>query len=113
VLIEKCLDLGEDPHLPSGWFHGRPLSTIKRDNFVEWLYWAIFSTSHDGEKAQTYADEAEEYLKFKEEIDGRSLEPGHEKDVKSVKVTLDPVITTHRPLLWYTVNTLNSVPHLF
>ena len=80
---------------------------------MEWLYWAIFSTSHDSEEAQTYADEIEEYLKFKEEIDGRPLQPGHEKDVRPVKVTLDPVVTTHRPLLWYFVNTPELVSGSF
>lgn len=104
ALIQKCLNPAEDPQLPSGWFHGRLLSTIKRDNYVEWLYWAIFSTSHDSEEAQEYVEEVEQYLKYKEDVDGQSLEPGHDADVKPIKVTLDPVVTTHRPLIWYFVN---------
>lgn len=45
----------------------------------------------------------EEYIDIKAKHDGKALDPGHSTDIKSVKVTLDPVVTTHRPLIWYTV----------
>jgi hypothetical protein len=45
----------------------------------------------------------EECIRIKERCDGRKLEPGHEKNVKAVKVTLDPVVMVHRPLVWYLV----------
>jgi hypothetical protein len=97
------MNYGEDLEAPSGWFHLRPLSTIKRGNFIEWAYWAIFSMHHDCEDAHVFKDELEEYIRIKERHDGKELEPGHEKDVKVVKVSLDPVVTLHRPLIWYLV----------
>lgn len=108
-LVEKCLELGEDPHAPSAWFHFHPLSSVKRENFVEWMSWAIFSTPHDSKEAEEFAEEMEGYLELKAEYDGKSLEPGHSTDVKAVKVTLDPVVTSHRPLLWYLVRIMPSV----
>jgi len=103
ALVEKCLNHAEDLQAPSGWFYQRPLSTIKRDNFIEWAYWAIFSVHHNGEAAQEFQGEMEECIRIKERCDGRKLEPGHEKNVKAVKVTLDPVVMVHRPLVWYLI----------
>ena len=52
--------------------------------------------------------EVEEYLAEKEQRDGTKLIPGHNPKIKPIRVTLDPVRTTHRPLIWYLVSVLPS-----
>lgn len=102
-LVRKCLSsLGsEDTHALSAWFNFVPMSLVNRDNFAEWLYWAIFSsTVEDGEE---FMSEAEEYLVEMGRCDGMELIPGHTPEIKPIRVTLDPVRTVHRPLVWYLV----------
>ena len=70
---------------------------------MEWMYWAIFSsTVEDGEE---FLSEVEEYLEEMGQRDGTKLIPGHDPKIKSIRVTLDPVRTTYRPLIWYLVST--------
>lgn len=69
---------------------------------MEWLYWAMFSsTVEDGKE---FLPEIEEYLVELERRDGTKLMPGHDPRIKSLRVTLDPVRTAHRPLVWYLVS---------
>lgn len=75
---------------------------VNRENFVEWLYWAIFSTTvEDGAE---FVTEVEEFLAGMEERDGTKLVPGYDPKIKSIRVTFDPVRTAHRPLIWYLVS---------
>jgi len=77
------------------------VSSVNRDNFAEWLYWAIFSsTVEDGEE---FLSEVEEYLVELEKCNGTKLIPGHDPKIKPIRVTLDPVRTVHKPLVWYLV----------
>ena len=69
---------------------------------MEWLYWAIFSSTV--ENGEEFLPEVEEYLIEMEQRDGTKLIPGHNPKIKPVRVTLDPVHTTHRPLIWYLVS---------
>ena len=74
---------------------------------MEWLYWAIFSsTVEDGEE---FLPEVDEYLEELERNDGTKLIPGHDPKIKSIRVTLDPVRTAHRPLIWYLVSTTSQI----
>ena len=83
------------------------MSSVNRDNFVEWLYWAIFSsTVEDGEE---FLPEVDEYLEELERNDGTKLIPGRDPKIKSIRVTLDPVRTAHRPLIWYLVSTSSLI----
>jgi len=103
-LVRRCTNplSSEGVHAPSAWFNFLPVSSVNRDNFVEWLYWAIFSsTVEDGEE---FLSEVEEYLTDMEQREGVKLIPGHDPKIKPIRVTLDPVRTTHRPLIWYLVS---------
>ena len=103
-LVRKCVNprSSEDVHAPSAWFNFVPVSLVNRDNFVEWLYWAIFSsTVKDGEE---FLSEVEEYLVDLEQRHGTKLIPGHNPKIKPIRVTFDPVRTTHKPLIWYLVS---------
>lgn len=77
------------------------MSLVNRDNFVEWLYWAIFSSTV--ENGEEFIPEAEEYLAEMERHDWIQLIPGHTPEIKPIRVTLDPVRTVHRPFIWYLV----------
>jgi len=68
---------------------------------VEWLYWAIFSSTV--ENGEEFLSEAEEYLVELEQRNGTKLIPGHDPKIKPIRVTLDPVRTVHKPLVWYLV----------
>jgi hypothetical protein len=75
---------------------------VNRDNFAEWLYWAIFSSAvEDGEE---FTSEVEEFLAEMEQRSGTKFTPGYDPKIKTIRVTLDPVRTIHRPLIWYLVS---------
>lgn len=100
-LVERCFRslASEDPQVLSAWFNFVPLSLVNRDNFTEWLHWAIFSSTV--EDAEGFLSEVEEYLTELEQRDGIKLVPGYTPGIKAIRVTLDPVRTAHRPLVWY------------
>lgn len=81
------------------WFQKAPLSEIKRENVKEFFGWSFLNTSAWGPEEDLelngYADKIEELL-------GRPLDAGYGNAVP-VRLTLDPVQTLHRPLLWYTI----------
>ncbi|KAK0470354.1 uncharacterized protein EV420DRAFT_1499974 [Desarmillaria tabescens] len=88
------------------WFLCTNILSIKRENVVDWLLWAFFS--HDGKKA----DEIEQW---RSEIDGfisalevkvlagMKFEEGRNKNMDCMRLTFDPVVVLHRPLIWYII----------
>lgn len=73
----------------------------------EWLLWALFGCNLDGLREE-WVDEIEGYLKRLEAYMGRKFEDGWSATAKCMRLTLDPVIMLHRPLLWYTVSNVNT-----
>ncbi|KAI0685398.1 Alpha/Beta hydrolase protein [Cytidiella melzeri] len=102
ALFAKCFATMRDAELATGWFHFSEPDTIRRDNVVEWVLWALFSSSRDA-YLDEWKEEIESYVKAVERLLGRKLEEGMNDRVKCMKVTLDPVIACHRPLLWYII----------
>ena len=99
----KCVcSLGsEDFPALSAWFNFVPIPSLDRDTFVEWLHWAVFSsTVEDGVE---FLSEVDEYVAEMEQRNGITFLPGPSPKIKPIRVTLDPVRTTHRPLIWYLV----------
>ncbi|KAI0083186.1 hypothetical protein BDY19DRAFT_998779 [Irpex rosettiformis] len=99
-LFAKCFATARDTESATGWFLFAPSHTICRDNVVEWLLWALYSSPCDA-LVQDWEEELEGYVNTIEQLLGRKLEEGINKDIKCMKITLDPVISLHRPLLWY------------
>ncbi|KAF8163801.1 hypothetical protein B0H34DRAFT_697014 [Crassisporium funariophilum] len=105
----KCVAAGkthpssEAPY-PTGWFLPQD-STPKREDAVDWLLWALFSTTRDEAPMEEYQAEIDGYIEEIEKLLGKSLEHGHSKDegVRSMRITLDPVVMLHRPLVWYCI----------
>ncbi len=89
--------------MATGWFFSVNSEHIKRDNVIDWLLWAIFGTHRNGLRDE-WADEIEGYLRSIEELFGHKMDHGRAHIVGSMKVSLDPVDTVHRPLLWYLVS---------
>jgi hypothetical protein len=95
-----------DTDLAHGWFNFTPFHSIRRDNVVEWVLWALFSASRDTALLE-WEEELKGYVQCIERLLGRKLEDGLNEKIKCLKVTLDPVVSLHRPLLWYIVRTIS------
>ena len=90
-------------HYPSGWFL---TPNMKRDNIVHWTLWALFASET---MRPEWEEEVDGYVREVENILGRRLEAGYSEEAKSLRLTFDPVVTLHRPILWYLVSTSRSI----
>lgn len=95
-------------NMATGWFFNSEASLIKRDNIKEWLLWALFGCNLDGLREE-WIDEIEGYIRRLEAYMGNKFDDGWSATAKCMRLTLDPVIMLHRPLLWYTVSTYHSL----
>ena len=99
LLFKRCRSYLDGDDYPISWFQS-PTDT-KKQNIILWILWALFST-------ETYQPEWEEeingYLLDIESLLGRKLEGGYSETAKCMRVTFDPVVTLHRPLVWYAVS---------
>ncbi|KAL6300229.1 hypothetical protein BKA93DRAFT_542925 [Sparassis latifolia] len=102
ALFTKCFSSVRDTDMATGWFYSVPISAIKRDNMIEWLCWALFGTRRDG-LLKEWEEEIEGYLAKIENFQGHKYESGWNNAVQCMKVSLDPVVSLHRPLLWYLI----------
>jgi hypothetical protein len=103
--VGKCLACikNMDRYL-SGWFHGAALGDIYKDNLGEFLAWAFLDRDQLPTRGSAEAQEVEEYVRWFEEALGRELPQGYNKNVSSLRLTLDPVKMTPRSLAWYCVS---------
>lgn len=96
----------------SGWFLKRhnhsekwPLARLrelKRGNVYEWVAWAFFNCSVE-EVPSARCNEAEELTgEIIDWMDVR-LRPGYNPDVVPMRLTMDPIPSAHRPLIYYAV----------
>lgn len=105
ALLDQVLD-----NVPSlegylkGWFLGADMADVKRENLREFLLWAIFDKDQDDLVAKNPALEVEvaEYITKIEKRLGRTLDNGR-GPAKSLRLTIDDIHTTYRPLLWYII----------
>jgi hypothetical protein len=84
------------------------VSRLRRDDMRDWVLWALFAADAPSraEVLSRFGDEVEEYVRQLERIVGRTFEEGRGEGVRSMRVTLDPVMMLHRPLVWYMVRRL-------
>jgi hypothetical protein len=76
---------------------------MQRENVVDWVLWALFASKRE-DALDEWREELDEYISSIEGILDRKLENGRNEDVKSMRVTFDPVRMLHRPLIWYMVS---------
>ncbi|EKM52202.1 uncharacterized protein PHACADRAFT_148672 [Phanerochaete carnosa HHB-10118-sp] len=102
ALFAKCFACVRDTDLATGWFYFPPLRAIRRENVIEWILWAFFSSTRDQLVEEWWA-EIEDYIRALETLLGRNIEPGRNEEIKCMKVSLDPVYALHRPMIWYSI----------
>ncbi|KAG9080890.1 hypothetical protein FRC06_006026, partial [Ceratobasidium sp. 370] len=105
-LLLRCKDNIIDPEAFLNGWHLESTSadkTIRRDNIKDWLLWGFFSTGSESLSDPHVAEEIEEYLQILEAALGRTIPPGRNKDIKSIRLTLDEVVIYHRPFVWYMI----------
>jgi hypothetical protein len=99
TIFQKCAaHVAAEDNYPSGWFSS---PDFKRQDVVDWILWALFSSDTAD---QAWEDEINVYVGIVEKLLGRELEDGNNKNTKSMRLTLDPVVMVHRPLIWYIVS---------
>jgi hypothetical protein len=99
-LFRKYLDTIPDPERwISLWNRGTPIQSIRRDNIKEWLAWAFLNK--DGWALED-EDELEEYVRGTEGLLDLKFKAGR-GPTETLRVSLDRVNMSHRPLLYYVV----------
>jgi len=75
---------------------------------IDWLLWALFSTTRQECNMDDIQDELDSYISEIEKLLGQRLDERRsvEQQIRSMRITLDPVVTLHRPLLWYFVSVI-------
>lgn len=102
ALFDKCVK-SMTQSSTMGWFKSETGSwKVRRGNAVRWLLWCIFST-HEGEMLQEWEDELDYYMAALSIFLGYPLEHGINSDMTCMRPTMDPVVSVHRPLIWYMV----------
>lgn len=110
ALLHRCLGAGcqdDGPVLAARmrrWFYHAQLSDIRQDNVREWLAWAFGGTDLD--ECQRDPDRRElvdRGLLMVQERLKVTFEPGYNSACRSLRLTLDPVKSLHRPLGYYFV----------
>lgn len=97
-----------------GWFFGAPLEVITRTDFAKWCAWAFFnqeleslSTAHTAELNQLLDwFQKEVHWTFPGQISDETREKfeyKHTLPPRSIRLSLDPVLDTQRPLVCYAV----------
>jgi len=87
----------------TGWFHRAPLNTLCRDNLSEFLSWAFFDLSSAPTPSSPEGQELRRYIDLVEKHSGHILPEGYNANIKSQRLTIDPVRMSHRSLLWYSI----------
>lgn len=105
-LFDKCAQM-MTAQSTEGWFSQSSLSRIQQGNVIEWLLWALFSTDA-GHNLGEWEEELNSYISVFATIVGYPLDTGSNGELKTMRLTLDPVVMIHRPLIWYMVRVLDS-----
>ncbi|KAF5586956.1 alpha beta hydrolase fold family [Fusarium subglutinans] len=106
ALFERCF--GNVPSLEiylRWWFLDADPNEIRRENVREFMLWAFFERGHGsgfGDDEETVEEEVEHFLSLVEQRLGRKFEEGW-GNVKSLRLTIDGIMTTYRSLVWYII----------
>jgi pimeloyl-ACP methyl ester carboxylesterase len=114
-LFWKCWDKIPHPeYFLSRWFLGAPPGEIRRDNVREFYEWALMNrgtetvedrirrTQEHPEECVEEAEELDTYVDGIETLLGRKIEPGR-GSAQCMRLTVDAVTMSHRPVLWYVI----------
>lgn len=108
ALFDRCISTMPDfERFTSFWFQSKSGADVKRENYIDWVLWALFSTDRKGFidiRDSTIDEELDGYITKIESLVDRKIEPGYNPSIQPLRLTLDPVVTLPRPLLWYSVS---------
>ncbi|KAG0227356.1 hypothetical protein BGW42_002998 [Actinomortierella wolfii] len=95
--VETWFDTGRTP---------RPaqFNEIGRENMVQWLAWAFWAAPL--EEVKEHPDDMDELYFMMDRIEKEKnvkFTPGFNPSVECIRLNLDPVIASHRPLIYYTL----------
>ncbi|KAJ3162679.1 hypothetical protein HDU86_003652 [Geranomyces michiganensis] len=97
----------------SGWFLGADFDALRRQNMREWVAWA-FTDQDVNLIDDELAAQVDELLALLENLMNWTFPPGHDASIKCIRLTLDPVITAHRPVIYYAgCKLVNWISHVF
>ncbi|TPX64204.1 hypothetical protein SpCBS45565_g06028 [Spizellomyces sp. 'palustris'] len=121
ALLVRCLDALEAASCPetrindmkrviAGWFLGNiSFDQIQRDNISSWVAWAFLDEDLDTIDSDKRVH-VDDLVSLIEERLGHVFAPGSNPAAKCIRLTLDPVQATHRPLVYYlATKCLNAV----
>ncbi|KAF8926567.1 hypothetical protein BGZ47_002657 [Haplosporangium gracile] len=113
-LFERCLETVDEGEGVKRWIEvwfdtGRTkqparFEDIGRANMVSWMAWAFWAAPLE-EVAQSPAAiiELNEMIDTIEEVKKVKFREGYNPNVDCIRLSLDPVIASHRPLIYYTL----------
>lgn len=100
ALFQKCMDTIPDmEHFVSLWNRGIPAPDVHQENMKEWLCWGFLNKDSWNVVEN---EELEDYVRRIENRLGYTLPKGRGPS-KPMRVSLDWVNMSHRPLLYYVV----------
>jgi hypothetical protein len=92
-----------------GWFLGTPLKRILRGNAYQWICWSLFYKYPVNLTADEKEDMDKLLLHFETET-GLKFEPGFDRNVRCMRLSLDKITANYQPLMIYMASALlNSV----
>ncbi|TCD60428.1 hypothetical protein EIP91_010080 [Steccherinum ochraceum] len=94
------------------WFDRAPWSSIRKENVYAWLYWSFFN-----DKSTTMEEIPkdrrillDEIVDLLERRAGMQLPEGFNPEVRTLRLTVDPVTVAPRPFVWYIIlSTINWI----
>ncbi|KAL1946843.1 hypothetical protein VTO73DRAFT_14947 [Trametes versicolor] len=92
------------------WFGKAPWSSIRRHEVYTWLYWSMFNSAFPGmdKVSEPHRKVLLEVTHMVEDRAGVKIPHGSNPAVPPMRLTLDPVNVSWRPLLWYIGVTLGN-----
>ncbi|TCD64755.1 hypothetical protein EIP91_003646 [Steccherinum ochraceum] len=87
------------------WFDRAPWSSIRKDNIYTWMHWSIFNDSFTSMEdipmaRRLHLDEMMERL---ERRAGMKFPEGFNPEVRTLRLSVDPVTVAARPFIWYII----------
>jgi len=87
-----------------GWFLGAEVRSIYADNAREWICWAMYNCELR-EVPESRKDELEKLFRMAQQFFEIDFRKGYNPKIRSMRLSLDPILSEHRPLLYYLFTT--------
>jgi pimeloyl-ACP methyl ester carboxylesterase len=104
--FKRAIESIHDPRaFLEGWFKGASVNEIGYDNVMQWTLWAFFDLPADADTLHDLPEdtqqEAKRYTDAWSTKFGITFRPGFNHNIQSIRLSLDPVRTVHRPACVY------------